>query len=85
MKSDNQVAVWAASVWALVLAIALTYYLIRSWRRGRVTFPARVPAGFSRDENPGMFWFAMTIYFVFDGFAIICVLFRGYVLLKAAA
>jgi hypothetical protein len=85
MKSTNQVGMWVASAWCLIIAIGLTFYLIRSLRRGSITFPARFASDFSRDENPGMFWFAATLYFVFDAFAIVCLLIRIYDIFKPAA
>ena len=85
MTSNDQAVASLAGVWAAILAVALTYYLIRSWKRAVITFPARVSSDFSRAENPGMFWFAMFIYFVADAFVIACLLYRIYMYLRPAS
>ena len=85
MTSTNQIGVWAATAWGLIVAVSLTWYLIYSFRRGVITFPARVPSNYSRTVNPGMFWFAAVLYFIFDAFAVVCLLIRAYELLKPAA
>jgi hypothetical protein len=85
MKSENQAVVWIAGAWCLILAVGLSYYLIRSLQRGVITTPARFARDVSRADNPGMFWFAMLIWMIFDLFAIGCLLFRIYVFFKPAA
>ena len=70
MKSENQAVVWIASVWCLILAVGLSYYLIRSLKRGVITTPARFGRDVSLADNPGMFWFATLIWMIFDLFAI---------------
>jgi hypothetical protein len=85
MKSENQAVVWIADACCLILAVGLSYYLIRSWKCGVITTPARFARDVSRIDNPGMYWFAMLIWLVFDLFAIGCLLFRVYVFFKPAA
>jgi len=85
MKSNNQAVVWIASVWCLILIAGLSYYLIRSWNRGVVTTPSRFAKDVSRTDNPGMYWFAMLIWLIFDLFLIGGLLFRIYEYFKPAA
>ena len=85
MTTWNQTPIWLATGWAFIIALGLTYYIIRSWARGVITFPARVPAEYSRDANPGMFWAAMFIYLLFDAFAILCLSVGVYASFRQAA
>ena len=85
MKSENQAVVWAAGAWCLILSVGLSYYLIRSFKRGVVMTPSRVPKNVSRAEHPGLYWFAMLVWLLFDLLATGCLLVRICLFFKPAS
>jgi hypothetical protein len=86
MASNNQLSMWIATAWALILSVGLTYYLVHSLRRGVITSPARfISSDTRRDVNPVKFWFAVSFYLIADMFVISVLLYRVYVSLKNAA
>lgn len=78
MPSENKSLVWFAGIWSVILAFGLSWYLVRSLKRGVVAIPARISRDVSRRENPGSFWFVILTYLVVDLFAIGGVAFRLY-------
>ena len=85
MTPGNQPVVWIAGTWAVILAVGLSYYLIRSWKRGIIMTPTRVAKVVSRETNPFLYWFSMLIWLFFDLMAIGILLYRLYASLKPAA
>src|SRR6185295_6543727 len=66
-------ALWFQIVYAALLFGATTYYLLRSWKRRKVTVGLSVTLarrGFngnaSRDSEPGLYWFGMSCFLLFD-------------------
>jgi hypothetical protein len=83
MNLTNQLGVWAATAFSLIVAVGLTSYLIYAFKRGVITFPSRFPSDYTRIVNPGMFWFAAVMYLIWDGFSIVCFLMGAYRFLEA--
>jgi len=73
---ENKGLVWLAGVWAVILADGLSWYLVQSLKRGRITFPARVARDVSRATDPGLFWMAVIFYLAADVMAITCLVAR---------
>jgi len=80
----SKIRVSLGIAWCVMLVAGLSYYLIRSWKRRVVTTPARFAKDVSRVENPGMYWFAMSIWLIFDLLAIGGLLFGIYEFFKPA-
>ncbi len=76
-------------VYAALLFGAVTYYLIRSWRRRAVTVGLTVSSarrGFNgdaaRDSAPALYWFGMFCVFVFDVMVFVILVMRLYALFR---
>ena len=69
MGSTSQFMLWFRVAWACFLASALTYYLIRAWRRKTVTMVGSYGTRtVSRESFPVWYWGWMGFYFVVDLF-----------------
>ena len=69
---------WFQIAWAVLLAGATTYYLIRSWKRRVVTVGLTISSarrGFNgdarRDSEPKLYWWGMFCILMFDVFFLV--------------
>ena len=70
VKPDERSQVILLGVLFALLAVGMTLYMFRAWKRGEITAPtSRWLPGiktFSRADAPFVFWFIYFVHFAFD-------------------